>query len=326
MRQAAQDASTFDGPRYAIGDAARLVGVSRAMLRLWERERLVEPQRSAGGHRLYSDHDLRRLRQIARLRRFERLNAAAIRRELGPAADRPSPPTDPPTAPNSIPLGPQLRARRQSRGWSLAAVAARADLSVSYLSAVERGQANPSVGTLFKLADAYGTTVPGLNAPTTDGRAASPDLLHPAERPRFVAGHGAVVIEDLIAAPGALEAQRIEVLPGGGSEGAYSHPGEEFVYVLSGSLTFWLDERHCHRLTTGDSLAFRSTRPHRWRNDGAQPTTLLWINAPLVAHDPIAPGDRDTVRSRPRPPAAATAAGAAPARPDPAPQERLRCG
>jgi quercetin dioxygenase-like cupin family protein len=106
------------------------------------------------------------------------------------------------------------------------------------------------------------------------------------------------VIEDLIAAPGALEAQRIVVRPGGGSEGAYSHPGEEFVYVLAGELTFWLDERRRFLLTGGDSLAFRSTRPHRWRNDGAVPTTLLWINAPLVAAADGGAGGRDAVGRR----------------------------
>lgn len=291
------------GARYAIGDAARLLGVSRAMLRLWERERLIVPRRSAGGHRLYSDGDLDRLRRVARLRRVERLNSAAIRRELGefngPARDGG---TSKGAMAEGVAIGARLRAMRGERGWSLAAVAARCGLSVSFLSAVERDQANPSVGTLFKLADAYGTTVPGLSSPISGGVTAPPDLLRPNERRRFVAGHGTVVIEDLIAVPGALEAQRIEVLAGGGSEGSYNHPGEEFVYVLTGSLTFWLDERHRYRLARGDSLAFRSTRQHRWRNDGAEPATLLWVNVPLVEASPEVRGGRETAASRgPRP-------------------------
>jgi len=271
-------AAAAEGPLYPIGDAARLVGVSRALLRLWERERLIEPRRSQGGHRLYSEQDLRRLRQVARLRRLERLNAAAIRRELGPVAGRAA------AAEAAPALGPRLRALRAARGWSLAAVAAKSGLSISFLSAVERGQANPSVGNLFKLADAYGTTVPGLNAPTpgVDDHGEDRHLLRPTDRPRYVAGGGRVVIEDLIAHAGALEAQRIEVLPGGGSEEAYAHPGEEFVFVLAGELTFWLGERRRYRLAAGDSLSFRSTRPHRWRNDGAEPAVLLWVNAPFA--------------------------------------------
>ncbi len=276
-------------PHHSIGAAARLTGVSRALLRLWERERLIQPARTPGGHRLYSSDDLRRLRQIARLRLMDRLNLAAIRRELGSV----TPPSPAPASEPEPGLGARLRALRTERSWSLANVARKSGLSVSFLSAVERGQSSISVGNLFKLADAYGTTVPGLNPEYPAERGA---VLHPGDRPRYVAGSGRVVIEDLITRPGALEAQRIEIRPGGGSDDAYTHPGEEFVYVLTGSLRFWLDEREAYELAAGDALTFRSTRPHRWLNDGEEPATLLWINVPIV--DP-APWERAT-RARAR--------------------------
>ena len=277
---------------HPIGEAARLTGVSAGLLRLWERERLVAPRRTPGGRRLYSGDDLRRLHQIARLRRTERLNVAAIRRELGPLDGHPVP--EPAAAESD--LGPRLRAARSARGLSLAAVAAATGLSVSFLSAVERGQSRPSVGNLFKLADAYGTTVPGLGSgPHPETRA----LVRPADRPRSVAGRGLVVIEDLIARPGALEAQRIEIGPGGGSEDAYAHPGEELVHVLSGELAFWLGEGEHHRLRAGDSLCFRSTQPHRWRNDGDAPAAVIWINVPVVDPYPTPADGRATARPRP---------------------------
>ena len=292
----------------SIGDAARLTGVSRAVLRLWERERLISPRRSPGGHRLYSAADLGRLRQIARLRRMDRLNAAAIRRELG--TGEPTPEPDAGGLPAEPDLGPRLRALRLARGWSLAQVAAKAALSVSFLSAVERGLSSISVGNLFKLADAYGTTVPGL---TAEQPAAARSVLRPAERPRYVAGRGRVTIEDLVSAPGALEAQRIEVLPGGGSEGCYAHPGEEFVYVLAGRLRFWIGETEDHRLEAGDSLSFRSTRPHRWRNEGGVPATVLWINVPVVDGGPAGSGRAGAAGRRPMEAAPASASRSGPA-------------
>lgn len=260
-----------------IGEAARLAGVSPETLRVWERERLIRPRRTAGGHRLYTAEDVGRLRQIVRLRRMDGLNTAAIRREIGPVGGAAVPPA------TDDDLGPRLRALRSAHGWSLATVAEKAGLSVSFVSAVERGQSRISVGNLFKLADAYGTTVPGLNpTPRIDQRG----LLHPPDRPRYVAGGGLVVIEDLIARAGALEAQRIEIRPGGGSEDAYAHPGEEFIYVLAGHLRFRIDEREDYRLEAGDSLCFRSTRPHRWWNDGDESATVLWINVPVVESVP----------------------------------------
>lgn len=278
---------------HPISDAARLAGVSPAMLRLWERERLVSPRRSPGGHRLYSAQDIRRLREIARLRRLDRLNAAAIRREIGEAVER----GDVASASRSEPdLGASLRALRAERGWSLAAVAEKSGLSVSFLSAVERGQSSISVGSLFKLADAYGTTVPGLRA---DRRSSRRDVVRPDDRPQYAAAAGAVLIEDLIARPGALEAQRIEIQPGAGSDEAYAHPGEEFIYILTGDVVFWLDEREQYRLTTGDALSFRSTRLHRWWNESDSATCLLWINVPVVDPAPASLDGRS--RAQPRP-------------------------
>jgi len=291
--QAVHDGTETDesGMLHPIGEAARLTGVSRGVIRLWERERLINPRRTSGGHRLYSASDLQRLRQIARLRRMERLNAAAIRRELGMADEGEGPHVPAP----DLDLGRRLRALRSARGLSLSTVAEKVGLSVSFLSAVELGQSSISVGNLFKLADAYGTTVPGLSS---DYRSGQGSVLHPQDRPRYVANQGAVVIEDLITSPGAIEAQRIEIQPNGGSEEPYAHPGEEFIYVLSGQLTFWLEEQDQYDLREGDSLYFRSTQLHRWWNDTQVPATVLWINVPIVDATATAPGVRRAAHRR----------------------------
>lgn len=260
---------------YPIGEVARLIGVSPGLLRLWEKEGLILPQRTPGGHRFYTGEDMQRLRRIAHLRRVEQLNTAAIRREIGPVERS----LTPEMSYNGEHPGPRLRAARRAQGLSLAAVAGRTGLSTSFLSAVERGQVSISLGNLFKLADVYGTTVPGLNV---EYQHRDRKMLRPDERPTFLANHGLVRIEDLITRPGALEAQRIEIQPGGGSEGSYAHPGEEFIYLLSGQLTFWIDETEYYLLQEGDSLYFFSTQLHQWRNEGTTPAVALWINVPVV--------------------------------------------
>ncbi|MGZ8738323.1 MAG: MerR family transcriptional regulator [Nocardioides sp.] len=71
---------------YGISVAAGLVGTGVQNLRVYERRGLVEPQRSDGGTRLYSDQDIERLRRIAMLL-GEGLNLAGIAMVLDLEAD-----------------------------------------------------------------------------------------------------------------------------------------------------------------------------------------------------------------------------------------------
>ncbi len=59
--------NTEEHPRYVISIAAEILGVHPQTLRLYEREGLVEPQRSGGKIRLYSERDIDRVRAIMRL-------------------------------------------------------------------------------------------------------------------------------------------------------------------------------------------------------------------------------------------------------------------
>ncbi len=56
-----------DDPRYVISVAARMVGVQTYTLRYYERIGIIEPSRSGGNIRLYSERDLARLRRVKTL-------------------------------------------------------------------------------------------------------------------------------------------------------------------------------------------------------------------------------------------------------------------
>jgi MerR family transcriptional regulator/heat shock protein HspR len=67
-----------DRPRYMISVAAELVGMHPQTLRMYEQKGLVQPQRTAGNTRLYSEADLERLRLIQRLTSQLGLNLAGV--------------------------------------------------------------------------------------------------------------------------------------------------------------------------------------------------------------------------------------------------------
>lgn len=256
---------------YRIGEAARAIGVSPSSLRLWERQGLVRPSRSQARYRMYSDADVARLRRVRELR-AARLNAPGIRHVLrdgtgaGPHAERRLD-------------GRPLRGVRLARGWSLREASARAGVSVSFLSALERGLSGASVATLQRLTAAYGTTMAELFG--TAGSASGDRLVRATERPVLRIGGGRVRIEQLARSATQLEPHVFVLGPGATSDGAYAHAGEELIYLLTGAATVWVGDDEVYRLDrAGDAVTFPSTLPHRWRNDANGETRLLWINTP----------------------------------------------
>ena len=70
-------------PRYMISVAAELVGMHTQTLRMYEQKGLVQPKRTAGNTRLYSEADLERLRLIQKLTGELGLNLAGVEAVLG---------------------------------------------------------------------------------------------------------------------------------------------------------------------------------------------------------------------------------------------------
>lgn len=65
-------------PVYVISVAARLIGVHAQTLRTYEREGLLQPARSRGGVRMYSEADIERLQLIRRFMDDLRVNIAGV--------------------------------------------------------------------------------------------------------------------------------------------------------------------------------------------------------------------------------------------------------
>jgi len=68
----------WDEPCFVISVVSRMVGVNAQTLRYYERIELVEPSRSGGNIRLYSQRDIERLRRIKTLVFDMGVNAAGV--------------------------------------------------------------------------------------------------------------------------------------------------------------------------------------------------------------------------------------------------------
>ena len=190
--------------------------------------------------------------------------------------------------PAEILVGRQLRELRTRQGLSLRVLADRSGLNVNTLSLVENGKSSPSVSTLQQLALA-------LDVPITAFFAAEPEekrvvFTSAAERPE--ASFGSTRMQNLgkDLAGNAIQPFVVVLQPGMGSgDHMIVHTGYEFIYCLSGSIHYRIEQTDYH-LKPGDSLVFEAHLPHCWENSGEVEAQILLVLYP--ADDREEPGGR----------------------------------
>ncbi len=214
-----------------------------------------------------------------------------------------------------VDIGAKLRAARLEKNLSLRQLASKAEVSASLLSQIENGKANPSVRSLYSIADAlslsvdyfFQTTQPEEEAadPTNNVKTEltasemrirqtenSDVLTEIATREQIiVAGpilrseqrstielQGDVTWERLTTeAEENIEFLEIYYRVGANSGTKMSrHPGREFGLILEGELLLELGFEK-HYLGPGDSIIFNSTTPHRLANPGQVPVKAIWV-------------------------------------------------
>jgi DNA-binding transcriptional MerR regulator/quercetin dioxygenase-like cupin family protein len=260
-------------PRYlTVGQTARILGISPSTLRMWENIGLISPARSSGRYRLYSPELLDVLKRIKYLRDVKQLSVPSIKQELGKQRKISPRPVD-----NHQTMGPRLRKMRKDLGYGLERAARLAKISPGFLSSIELSKANASIATLQRLTSVYNTTVLDFFDIPQHARR----LIRPSQR-RSLKTESGVDMQLLSVGTKMLECMLFRVPPKAGSDGAYSHAGEEFIFMLKGSLEIWLDESECHVLTEGDSFWFESNVGHRWFNAFPEEAVLIWVNTPIT--------------------------------------------
>lgn len=154
-------------------------------------------------------------------------------------------------------------------------VAEATGLSPSMLSMVERGQANPSIGSLMAIAGALGVSMVSLFG---DPAQSGAPVIRADQQPVLTTRRGVrrrLLIRD---GDSSVEVAENTYAPGTASaETPIRHLGREMGVVLNGALAVEVGgERYV--LHPGDAVVFDSTTPHRFVNVGRGTARTLWIN------------------------------------------------
>lgn len=169
-----------------------------------------------------------------------------------------------------------VRVLRQGRGWSLDELAGRSGVSKGMLVQIEGSRTNPSVGTLCRIADAFGVTIARLLEPAAERRISiSSAASAPALWRSDGGGFGRLLrgVND----PDFVEVWEWVLAPGDRHASPDHAPTtRELIHVLSGSVIVTADGTD-HAVGPGDTLDFVADAAHAYRNDGTEPARLVMV-------------------------------------------------
>jgi transcriptional regulator with XRE-family HTH domain len=182
------------------------------------------------------------------------------------------------TTPAEVLVGRKLRELRNKHNLSLRALAERSGLNFNTLSLVENGKSSPSVSTLQQLALALEVPI----ATFFESESVEKQVVFTPADQRPHAAFGSTQMQNLGKDLGGNTVQPFMVTlePGTGSgDHAIVHTGHEFVFCLSGTVRYRIEETN-YILNPGDSLVFESHLPHCWENNGTGIAQILLILYP----------------------------------------------
>ena len=177
-------------------------------------------------------------------------------------------------------IGRKLKTSRLKRDKTIQNLAELSRVSSNMISRIERGLTIPSVEILMKLADALGLS---LSYFVEEAEKGNTIVFTPAGQGEpiffFEDKHQITSLTQGLRDPGfSVFVDTLEPYCDSG-EGGMVHTGEEFAMVLEGYLDFMIEGEEFH-LDKGDSIGFKASLPHSWRNANSEQTKVLWVVSP----------------------------------------------
>ncbi len=170
-------------------------------------------------------------------------------------------------------IGQALRSRRRQLGLGIVDVARGSDLSIGYISLLERNLASPSITALMRIGEVLGLPLAYfLQVPETGGH-----HFPQSGRTSFRLDKAGMQFDRISGEfVGSTISALLVTVPARHKSTPVTHAGEELVFMVSGSLRFTMGGRKIH-LDAGDSVHLPSTTPHGWENPFATDAKALWV-------------------------------------------------
>lgn len=174
-------------------------------------------------------------------------------------------------------IGSKLKRLRIKNNLTQEELADRCELSKGFISQVERDLASPSISTLSDLLQCLGTDLKDFFNDAADN-----DVVFTAEDVFIKENKEDMNIVNWIVPNSQkhdMEPIIITLLPGGKSYTDDPHDGEEFGFVLSGSIILHLGSEK-FKVKKHESFYYKANQSHYIENKGKSNAMVLWVSTP----------------------------------------------
>ena len=182
-------------------------------------------------------------------------------------------------------VGRKIKDLRTSRNLTLKELSAETNLSIGFLSQLERGMTTVAIDSLGNIAKVLQVN---LSYFIEEKKHNKKVVLRSYEKELFQVENNQFIHYHLTNDNSGkkLLPRLIEILPSNNKEqvAEYQHEGEEFVYVLEGILTLFINNEQ-HELFPGDSAHYNSKVIHNWANYTNKTVKILTVNTPNMIEE-----------------------------------------
>ncbi|HIW20658.1 MAG TPA: XRE family transcriptional regulator [Candidatus Dorea intestinavium] len=179
-------------------------------------------------------------------------------------------------------IGEKIKEIRTSKNITLKQLSESTGLSTGLLSQLERGISSIAIDSLENISSALGITLSSFFADQPSD-SNEPIIYSFDHKYSQIAPKIFQTILSHDPASFKMLPRLTQLMPQTSSKEEeiemYSHDGEEFIYVLEGTITLLLDDRK-QVLNPGDCVQFKSFVNHNWINDTNKVVKLLTVNTP----------------------------------------------
>ncbi len=174
-------------------------------------------------------------------------------------------------------IGRKIKKLRVKNDLTQEELAGRCELTKGFISQLERDLTSPSIATLVDILDALGTN---LNEFFSDDEE---EQIVFTEEDYFILENDDLnhTIKWIIpnAQKNSMEPILIEIAPFGKSKTESPHEGEEFGYVINGSIKLHIG-RSSFKMKKGESFYYKANENHYLENIGNSKARVIWVSNP----------------------------------------------